>query len=53
MRGRGYGAAITAATIGVDPSKPATLIASDLGRAVYERLGFVAILRVTYWLGLR
>jgi hypothetical protein len=35
------------------PAKPATLIASDLGRGVYERLGFVALLRCTYWLGLR
>ncbi len=52
-RGRGYGAAITAAAVAVDPSKPATLIASDLGRPVYERLGFVAMLRVTYWLGIR
>ncbi len=52
-RGRGYGAAITAAAVAVDPSKPATLIASDLGRPVYEHLGFVALLRVTYWLGIR
>jgi hypothetical protein len=53
VRGKGYGIAITAATIAADPSKPATLIASDLGRPVYERLGFVAMLRVTYWLGMR
>jgi GNAT superfamily N-acetyltransferase len=52
-RGHGYGLALTAAAAAVDPSKPATLIASDLGRGVYERLGFVAILRVTYWIGLR
>jgi hypothetical protein len=52
-RGRGYGLAITAATVGVDPAKPATLIASDLGRPIYERLGFVAVLRATYWLGMR
>ena len=50
-RGRGYGLAITAAAAAVDPSKPATLIASDLGRGVYERLGFVAMLRFTYWIG--
>jgi hypothetical protein len=25
----------------------------NLGRGVYERLGFVALLRFTYWLGLR
>jgi len=52
-RGRGYGLALTAAAAALAPSKPATLIASDLGRGVYERLGFVAMLRVTYWLGLR
>jgi GNAT superfamily N-acetyltransferase len=52
-RGRGAGRAITAATIAADESKPATLVASDPGRPVYERLGFVAVLRVTYWLGPR
>jgi GNAT superfamily N-acetyltransferase len=52
-RGHGYGLALTAAAAAVDTSKPATLIASDLGRGVYERLGFVAVLRVTYWIGLR
>jgi len=52
-RGRGYGNAITAAAVASDLSKPATLIASDLGRPVYEKLGFVALLRVTYWLGPR
>jgi Acetyltransferase (GNAT) domain len=53
VRGRGYGAAITAATIAADVSKPATLVASDLGRPVYEKLGFRAVARVTYWLGMR
>ena len=53
VRGRGYGLAITAATIGVDVTKPAALVASDLGRPIYEKLGFAAMLRVTYWLGLR
>jgi len=52
-RGRGYGLALTAAAIAVDLAKPASLIASDLGRPVYERLGFAAVLRCTYWLGLR
>ena len=51
--GRGFGAAITAATIATDLSKPAVLVASDLGRPVYEKLGFAAIARVTYWLGTR
>ncbi len=53
VRGRGYGLAITAATMRVDQHKPATLVASDLGRPVYERLGFVAVSRCTYWLGMR
>jgi hypothetical protein len=53
VRGRGFGVAITAATIAVDPSKPAALIASDLGRPIYEKLGFDPIARVTYWLGMR
>jgi hypothetical protein len=53
VRGKGYGAAMTAAAIGADESKPAVLVASDLGRPVYERLGFEAVLRVTYWVGAR
>ncbi len=53
VRGRGYGVALTAAASLVDPSKPTALIASDLGRPVYERLGFVALFRYWYWLGYR
>jgi hypothetical protein len=53
VRGRGYGRAITAAAIGVNPGKTTALVASDLGRPIYENLGFVAILRATYWLGSR
>jgi GNAT superfamily N-acetyltransferase len=49
-RGRGFGAAITAATITVDLDVAALLIASDLGRPIYERLGFRALHRATYWL---
>lgn len=52
-RGRGYGFALTAAATRSDPTKPAALIASDLGRPVYEQLGFSALLRYTYWLGRR
>jgi hypothetical protein len=29
------------------------MTAADLGRPIYEKLGFAAMLRVTYWLGLR
>jgi hypothetical protein len=48
-RGRGIGAAVTWAATAVDPSQPAVLIASDPGRPVYERLGFVPITRFTLW----
>ena len=52
-RGKGYGAAITAAATLTEPDRPAMLIASDLGRNVYARLGYAPILRYTLWLGLR
>lgn len=48
-RGRGYGAALTVAASTVAPMLPAVLIASDLGRPVYERLGFVEVHRWTFW----
>jgi hypothetical protein len=48
-RGRGYGAAITAQCMSVDPEKPAVLQASDLGQPVYSRLGFVEVARYTLW----
>jgi hypothetical protein len=48
-RGRGYGAAITARCMTADPAKPAVLQASDLGRPVYRRLGFVELARYTLW----
>jgi GNAT superfamily N-acetyltransferase len=48
-RGRGYGAAVTWAATLVDPTLPAVLIASDLGRPVYERMGYVAVSRWTFW----
>ena len=48
-RGRGYGEAVTWAATCVDPSLPAALIASDLGRPVYERMGYVTVGRWTLW----
>lgn len=48
-RGRGYGEALTWAATLVDPALPAALIASDLGRPVYERMGYVAVSRWTFW----
>ena len=49
-RGRGYGAALTWAATTADPSLPAILISSDLGRPVYERLGYTALSRWTIWM---
>jgi hypothetical protein len=48
-RGHGYGAAVTWAATTADPTLPAVLIASDLGRPVYERLGYAALTRWTIW----
>lgn len=53
VRGKGYGAAITAAATVTDPTVPAMLISSDLGRATYDRLGYLPILRYSLWLGTR
>jgi GNAT superfamily N-acetyltransferase len=48
-RGRGYGGALTAAAVAVAPDLPAVLLASDPGRSVYRRLGFIDLLRCTLW----
>jgi hypothetical protein len=48
-RGRGYGEAVTWAATQVGSGLPAVLIASDPGRPVYERMGFVALSRWTFW----
>lgn len=52
-RGRGIGRALTATATLAAPELPALLISSDLGRSVYERLGYVALLRYTLWQGHR
>jgi hypothetical protein len=49
-RGRGAGAAVTWAATLSDPTRPAVLIASDDGRPVYERMGYLAVQRWTAWL---
>ena len=49
-RGKGFGAMVTQAAALVDPTVPAVLIASDLGRPVYERLGFLPVSRWTLWI---
>jgi GNAT superfamily N-acetyltransferase len=51
-RGRGYGAAVTWAATLADPTLPAVLVASDDGRPVYERMGFVPLTRWTLWVGM-
>lgn len=48
-RGKGHGAAITAATIAAAPNLPAVLQASELGQPVYRRLGFQDISPYTLW----
>lgn len=50
-RGRGIGEAMTWKATLFEPSLPAALVASDLGRPVYERMGFLAISRCTLWVG--
>jgi GNAT superfamily N-acetyltransferase len=49
-RGKGYGEAVTWRATLADPAKPAVLEASDLGRPVYERMGYLGISRMTLWL---
>jgi hypothetical protein len=51
VRGRGFGAAVTWAATLADPAKPAVLIASDPGRPVYERMGYLRLMRLTMWGG--
>ena len=49
-RGKGAGAALTWAATTAWPEQPAVLIASDDGQPVYERLGYLRIVRWTCWL---
>jgi GNAT superfamily N-acetyltransferase len=48
-RGRGLGAAVTWAATLADPALPAVLLSSDPGRPVYQRMGFLPVLRATMW----
>jgi len=48
-RGRGYGEALTWHAARADPSLPSMLISSDIGRPVYERMGFLPLQRITLW----
>jgi hypothetical protein len=49
-RGRGAGAAVTWAATRAWPDQPAMLIASDDGQPVYERLGYLRLVRWTVWM---
>lgn len=49
-RGRGVGAAVTAAATTAASDRPAMLIASDLGHGVYRGLGYISLLRQTLWI---
>lgn len=44
-RSRGYGAAVTWEATLADPTVPAALIATDMGRPVYERMGYLPLFR--------
>lgn len=52
-RGKGIGRAMTSAATTSDARVPAMLISSDLGRPVYDRLGYRSVLRYTLWVGHR
>jgi hypothetical protein len=48
-RRRGYGAALTWRATLADPALPAMLLATDEGRPVYERMGYVSLFRFAVW----
>jgi GNAT superfamily N-acetyltransferase len=50
VRGKGYGAALTARAAQTDPTLPAVLQASDDGQPVYLRLGFQVVARYVLWI---
>jgi len=52
-RGKGFGTAITAAATHAVEGRTAMLIASDLGRPIYDRLGYLPLLRYTLYIGMR
>ena len=52
-RGRGYGEAMTWPATLADAEAPSMLIASDLGRPTYERMGYLPMARFTLWAGTR
>lgn len=49
-RRRGYGAALTWQATLADPTLPSLLVATDDGRPVYERIGYISLFRFTLWM---
>lgn len=49
FRGRGIGEAVTWRATLAEPDVPAVLIASDMGRPIYERMGYLPVQRFTLW----
>jgi hypothetical protein len=47
VRGRGYGETMTWPATLAEPDAPSMLIASDLGRPTYERMGYLTVARFT------
>lgn len=52
-RGHGYGEAVTWRATAADPEYPAILVASDPGRPVYERMGYLPLFRFAFLTGTR
>jgi hypothetical protein len=48
-RRRGYGEAVTWRATTADPELPAVLLASDPGRPVYTRMGYLPVTRFSLW----
>jgi hypothetical protein len=49
-RGMGVGTYLTWTALSVDPGADSVLIATDDGRPVYRRLGYVPLFRLTMWM---
>ena len=49
-RRRGYGEAVTWRATTADPDLPAVLLASDPGRPVYTRMGYLPVTRFSLWI---
>ncbi len=50
MRRKGFGEALTWHATLSDPALPCSLQASDLGRPVYERMGYVTVAECAMWI---